>query len=381
MELKMKDIPFFQPTIDDEELKEIKDVLELSKGSKVDEFEDNVKNFIGADYAISTCNSTAALHLALSAIDLKRGDKILMSVNSFPNVPEVVRHFDAEPVFIDINENDMNIDLDKLDSYLEKNKSKKLRGAIITFIAGQVIDLDKLYEIKNKHGIVVIEDASNALGATYKDNTIGSMGADMTVFAINPNHSKFSISNGGVVVTNNEELANRANLLKTHAITTTYDDYGHLDYIYDVVDIGYKYDLSELEAAFGIAQLKKVNKSIKRRREIAQKYTKMLSKTKHIKIPIANDEHIFTQFIIKINRNRDAFARTLKESGISTGLNYIPLHLLNYYKSKYNIKITTYPTALTSYSQILSLPIYPSLSDEDVEFIAQKVIDIDKEWI
>ncbi len=377
----MREIPFYIPSIDDEESKQLQSVLELDKASKVIEFEENLKNFVGAEYAISTCNATAALHLALSAIDLKRGDKILMSVNSFPNIPEVVRHFDAEPIFVDIHENDMNIDLNKLDEYLENNKSKKLRGAIITFIAGQVPDLNKLYEIKEKHGIILIEDATNALGATFKDDTVGSLQADMTIFSVNPGHSKNSVSNGGAIVTNNEELAKRANLLKNHAITTTYDEYGHLDYIYDVVDIGYKYDMSELEAAFSIAQLKKVNKNIKRRKEIAAMYTKKLTGTKHISIPNANDEHIFTQFIIKIDRNRDAFARTLKEKGITTGLNYIPLHLLQYYKQKYNIKITTYLTALSSYGQILSLPIYPSLSDEDVEYICEKVIELDSEWI
>jgi dTDP-4-amino-4,6-dideoxygalactose transaminase len=376
-----KEIPFYIPSVGKEEIDQIDEVLELNGESKVEEFESEIANFVGADHAIATCNGTAAMHLALSAMDLKRGDKIIMSVNSFPNVPEVVRHFDAEPIFIDIEPSSMNIDLNKLDDYLSKNKSKKLRGAIISFIAGQTPDLDKLYEIVAKYKIVLIEDATNALGVTYKDDTIGSLKADMTIFSMNPSNGRSSVSNGGVIVTNNEEYAQRSRLLRTHAISTTYDDYGNLDYIYDVVDIGYKYDMSELEAAFCLAQLQKTNKFIKRRKEIAAIYTKKLSGIKHVNVPTFNEEHIFSQYIIKISKNRDAFARALKEEGISTGLNFIPLHLLSYYKHKYNLKVTSYLNALNSYQQILSLPIYPSLTDEDVNYICDKVISIANKWI
>lgn len=378
----MKEIAFYKPSVGEEELKQLEQVLLGKKeGSKVEEFEENMSNFVGSKYAIATCNATAALHLALSAIKLKRGDKILMSVNSFVNVPEVVRHFDAEPIFIDINMDDMNIDLNKFEKALEANSSKKLRGAIISFIAGQTPDLDRLYDICQKYGIILIEDATTALGVTYKDETVGSLRADMTVFSTNPSNSKQAVSRAGVIVTNNEEIASRAKLLRTHAITTTYDDYGNLDYIYDVVDIGHKYDMSELDAAFSLVQLQKTNKFIKRRKEIARIYEERLTGVKHIVVPNHKEEHIFTQYIIKISRNRDAFARALKEKGISTGLNYIPLHLLTYYKTKYSIKITEFGSALTSYQQILSLPMYPSLTDDEVNYICDQIIEIASEWI
>ncbi len=378
----MKDIPFYKPSIDENELEHIKQVLDVKKeSSKVLEFEESIANFVGAKEAIATCNSTSAIHLALSAIDLKRGDKILMSVNSFVNIPEVVRHFDAEPIFIDINMDDMNIDLVKFEKALAENKTKKLRGAIITFVAGQTPDLNKLYAIAKKYEIILIEDATAALGVTYNDDTVGSLQADMTIFSTNPSNSKYAVSRSGIIVTNNEELANKARLLRTHAITTTYDDYGNLDYIYDVVDIGHKYDMSELDAAFSLSQLKKTNKFIKRRKEIAKIYEQRLAGVKHIITPPHKKEHIFTHYIIKINRNRDAFARALKERGISTGLHYIPLHLLSYYKQKYNLKITAFGSALSSYQQILSLPMYPALSDEEVNYICDQIIDIAQTWI
>ena len=378
----MKNIAFYKPSIGSEELSQIQEVLENNTdSSKVIEFEDSITDFIGAKHAIATCNATAALHLALSAIELKRGDKILMSVNAFVNAPEVVRHFDAEPIFVDINIDDMNIDLNKFEKILSENKSKKLRGAIISFVSGQTTDLDKLYAIAQTYGIILIEDATNALGVTYKGKRVGSLEADMTIFSTNPSNGKHAVSRDGVIVTNNEDIASRARLLRTHAITTTYDDHGNLDYIYDVIDIGHKYDMSELDAAFALSQLKKTDKFIKRRKEIAKIYEDKLAGLKHIATPSHKDEHIFTQYIVKVSRNRDVFAKALKEKGISTGLHYIPLHLLSYYKNKYNLKITTFGSALTSYQQILSLPMYPSLTDDDVNYVCDQIIEIAEAWV
>lgn len=378
----MKNIAIYKATLDNEEVNQIKSVIESKNDlSKVLEFEDMITKYIGAKYAVATSTSTSALHLALSSMKLKRGDKILMSVNSFVNLPEVVRHFDAEPIFVDIDLETMNLDIAKFEEVLVANKSKKLRGAIITFIGGLAPDLDKIYKIAKKYNILIIEDCRAALGSTYKGKKVGNLNADMTIFSTNPSPSKYAISRSGVLVTNNEELALRAKLLRTHALTTTYDSYGNLDYVYDVVDIGHKYDLSELDAAYAVAQLKKLDGFIKRRREIAKLYEKRLSDVKHITILPYNEEHIYTQFIIKISRNRDAFARALKERGVSTGLNYIPLHLLSYYKNKYSIKITAFPKALHNYQQILSLPIYAALSDDDINYVCDQIIEIATDWV
>ena len=219
------------------------------------------------------------------------------------------------------------------------------------------------------------------MGAYYKGKRVGNLRADMTIFSTNPSNSKYAISRSGVIVTNNDEIAARAKLLRTHALTTTYDSYGNLDYVYDVVDIGHKYDLSELDAAYALAQLNKTEKFIKRRKEIAKLYEKRLSGVKHITILPHKEEHIFTQFIIKVSRNRDAFARALKERGVATGLNYIPLHLLSYYKIKYSMKITAFPNALNNYQQILSLPIYAGLTDDDVNYVCDKVIEVASQWV
>jgi dTDP-4-amino-4,6-dideoxygalactose transaminase len=375
------EIPFYKYSTDSKELDQIADVLEGEVGSKIETFENEIKKYLGVKNAISTVNASSAISLALSSIDLKRGDKVLMSVNTFPNAPEAVRHFDSEPIFIDIATNSYNIDLDKLEAYLEENNSKKLRAAIITFIAGELIDLNRLYAICKKYNIILIEDATMALGAIYDEELVGTLDADMTIFSMNPAIGRNTVSNCGVIVTKNDDIAARAKLLRTHGIESKYNENGDLDYLYDVVDIGYKYEISEIEAAFNIAQLKKTNQNISRRVEIANKYSEKLAGLKHVKVPMFCEDQIYTKYIVEISKNRDAFARELKDEGISTGLNFIPLHLLTYYKNKYKLKIMAYPNALNTYSKILSLPIYAAMTDEEVDYVCEKVIEIEKRWI
>jgi len=376
-----KDILFFKSSIDDKEISSISDALQNNTSSKIEEFEDSFKRYIGVNNAITVINASAAITLALSAIDIKRGDKVIMSVNSSVHAPEAVRHFDSEPIFIDIAPNSYNIDLDKFESYLEENNSKKVRAAIINFVAGELVDLDRLYYLCKKYNIILIEDASSALGATFDDELVGNLKADMTIFSMNQASSKNATSRCGIIVTNDDEIASRARLLRTHGIASDYDENGDLDYLYDVVDMGYKFDISELEAAFNIAQLKKTNHFIGRRVDIANIYTQRLSGLKHVKIPMFCEDQIYTQFIVEIGKNRDAFARALKDEGISTGLHYVPLHLLTYYKNKYKLKIMAYPNALNSYGKILSLPIYAAMTDEDVNYVCDKIIEIESQWV
>jgi dTDP-4-amino-4,6-dideoxygalactose transaminase len=215
----------------------------------------------------------------------------------------------------------------------------------------------------------------------YKNKMVGSLDADMTIFSTNYSNGKSTMSNSGFIATSNKQLAAKAKLLRTHAITSSFDDYGNLDYIYDVVGIGYKYDMTDLEAGFNLAQLHKTNDFCQRRLAIAKIYNEKLQGLKHISLPQYDEDFIFSQYIVKVSKNRDGFARALKDEGISTGLNYIPLHLLSYYKQKYKLKITAFSNALNNYGQILSLPIYPSLSDEEVDYICSCIIKIAQKWV
>jgi len=368
----MKEIPFFLPSIDNSEKAIIDEVLALKGASKIEELEDLFCEYIGCKYAVSTSSWSASMHLSLFAMELKRGDKILCSVNAFPTVAESVRHFDAEPIFVDIDADTFNISPDKLKEALVKHKHKKLKAVIVSHIAGQSADLDEIYKIAQENKIKVIEDASNALGATYKGRKIGSQG-DIITFSFS-SQLRHAICNTGMIATDDENIYNRAKLIRHHAIVAKeWDKHGNLGYIYDVTDIGIKYDTSELEAAFSIAQLQKEDEFIKRRREIASIYQKELENVPHVSLPKVNDEHIFSQFIIKIDKNRDDFARELRDKGVYTALHFVPLHLLSYYKQKYSLRVNDFPTALTNFQQILSIPCYSAMSDDDVKYVCDMI--------
>ncbi len=372
----MREIPFYVPSIDKEEKALINEVLSLKGASKIEELEDLITDYIGCKYAVSTSSWSAAMHLSMFALELKRGDKILCSVNAFPTVAEAVRHFDAEPIFVDIDADDFNISPTKLKESLVKHMHKKLKAVIVSHVGGQPSDMDEIYKIAKENKIVVIEDASMALGATYEGQKIGSTGADITTFGFS-SKLRDAIGNAGIIATNNEEIYKRAKLIRHHAIEASqWDKNGHLGYVYDVVDIGINYDTSELDAAFAIAQLQKADDHIKRRRAIAKIYDKELSGIKHVSIPKKVRDHIYGLYIIKVDKNRDDFARALKAKGIYTGLHYVPLHLLTYYKQKYSLRVNDFPVALTNYQQILSIPNYSGMSDEDVSYVCKSIKEI-----
>ncbi|MDR0467443.1 MAG: DegT/DnrJ/EryC1/StrS aminotransferase family protein [Campylobacteraceae bacterium] len=377
----MKEIPFYKPSIDNSEKRLVSEVLELGKSGKVEVLESNVQKYLGAKHAVATYNGTAAAHLAMCALNLKRGDKFICSVNSFPSLAEVVRHFDAEPIFVDIDVDDFNIDINKLEETLSKHKHKKLKGVFISNIAGQPSDYDAIYELAKKYDVKIVDDAMDALGATYNGKKIGTIKSDISCFRFSP-QMKNSIAGGGLLVTNSDEINERARLLRNHAfVSEGWDKYGNLGYIYDVVDIGVKYDLNELNAAYDITKKKKNDSFIKRRKEIANIYNKELVNIPQIITPVQKREQVYTQYIIKVDKNRDGFARELKNRGIYTGLHFIPLHLLTYYKSKYSLKVNDFPNALKNYQQILSIPIYSALSDDEVYYVCEQIKAIAQERV
>ncbi len=368
-------VPFSKYESGRESHSNVSDVLDGEDINQIEELENDFISYIGSKYALATSHGTSALHLAMLALELKRGDKVVCSVNAHPNVPEVVRHFDAEPVFIDIEEKTYNIDMDKLERYLDGNRSKKLKAVILTHVAGACLDLDRLYSMAKTYNVKIVEDACDALGSTYNGARIGATGADITCFNFSP-HLKKNICNGGMLVTDDDEIIERARLLANHAIVRDEDT---LEYIYDVVDIGNDYSLSHLNAAYIRAQIQDQDQNILRQKEIAKIYSDSLDGVDHITIPeMSCQEHPYSLYIIKIDKNRDSFALELKENGIDTGLHYIPLHLLTYYKSKYSLRVNDFPVALRAYQQILSLPAYPAMEDKEVKFVVDTIKKIAK---
>jgi dTDP-4-amino-4,6-dideoxygalactose transaminase len=366
-------IEFYKPTIQKNTKQYIEDVLTFSDMNKVEKLENSFKALIGCKYVIATNSGTSALHLAMCALDFKRGDKVLCSINVFPSVPQSVRHFDAEPIFVDIESKNYNIDLAKLEIALEKNQSKKLKAIILNHMAGEVMDLEKVYALAKKYDVKVIEDASNAMGAQYQGNYIGNSGADITVFSFAP-HLSNSIVNGGILVTDDEKVYTRGKLLSFNGMSHKVSDkFGNVNYIYDVVDIGWKYDMSQVEAAYCLADFEALKKTIARRKEIASKYNELLANVHHVTLPTFSDEHVFSQYIVEIDKNRDHFVNELKKEGIKIAVHYMPLHLTEYYKQKYSMKVFDYSVALGAFQRVMSLPMYASLTDAEVETVCNAV--------
>ena len=369
------EIPFYKYISELAEHSNVSDVLDGEKIDQIAILEEDFAAYVDSEYALATASGTAALHLAMLALDLKRGDKVVCSVNTHPAVPEVVRHFDAEPLFIDIDEHNFHLDLDKLQEYLDANSSKKLKAVIVTLLGGVNMDLARLYKMASEHDIKVVIDASEALGSSFAGEKIGSIYADITCFDFSP-HLKENVCNGGMLVTDDAEIFERARLLAYHGIKKEESELG---YIYDVIDIGNDYRLSQLDAAYFRAGVTRIEENIQRQREIAAVYNERLEGVAHVEVPkIEDPEFSYNLYMIKIDKNRDSFALDLLREGIHTGLHFIPLHLLSYYKSKYELRVNDFPKALRYYQQILSLPIYPAMSDEEVDYVCDAIKKVAK---
>lgn len=370
-------ISFYKPYISNANI----DLVDCSNHAKAKDLEIKFSNMFNIKHSLSTMSGTSALHLAMCAIDLKRGDKVICSVNAYVDVPEVVRHFDAEPIFVDCDAQSYMIDLKKLESVLKEQKSKKLRAIILNHMGVDGFDLNKLYDLANEYDVKVIEDATDAMGSKYNDKFLGSSNADITIFSFAPHVYKDFVS-GGMFTTNDQELFERAKLLRNHGIINQCDESEcEVNYLYDTVDIGWRYAMNDIVATVCLDRMETLEIQKTRRHEIASKYSNSLSKTKHVKI-ITNIEHDnIMYFFVEIDKNRDHFARELKQSGIEVGLHYMPLHLTDYYRKKYSLRVFDFPVALGIYQKTLCLPLYAGLKDDEVDRIIEAVEKIANSYI
>jgi dTDP-4-amino-4,6-dideoxygalactose transaminase len=342
--------------------------IEVGKFEAAEALESDVAAATGMTYALTTSSSTAALHLAMCALDLKRGDKVLCPINSFVDLPEVVRHFDAEPVFVDTLSDGYAIDPAKLAEAAEKIKGKKLRAVIVNHPAGQSAPMEAIREVADAYNLKVIEDATEMLGSSQ----IGEL-SDMTVVGFG---SKIDNTiDGGVLLTQEAAWYERGKLLRNHGMVYTSEE---TRYLYDVLDIGCQYRMSEFTALYCRALFAENTETVARRKAIAAAYFKALRSVKNIVLPHKSDEALYTQFVITIETNRDTFARKLREKGIEVSVQYIPLNFTKYYKEKYGLKVFDFPVALDGYQKMMSLPIYPQMSDKEVAHVCEAITQIAK---
>lgn len=378
-------LPFHQPSIGDDEIKEVVDVLKsgwLTTGPRTMQFEQDFKEYIGAGHAIAVNSGTAALHLALEAIGLKAHDEVIVPTMTFAATAEVVRYFGARPVLVDCMRDSFNMNIDGVEKYLKSNGSK-VKSIIPVHIGGQSCDMDRIMELASDYDIKVIEDAAHALPAKYKGKMVGTIG-DITAFSFYATKN-ITTGEGGMVTTENEEYAERIRMMSLHGISKDawkrYTSEG--SWYYEIKYPGYKYNLTDIASAIGIHQLRKCDSLYERRKEIADRYTEAFNGSGTIQPPSveAAKQHAWHLYIIqldldKLTIDRARFIEEMKARNIGTSVHFIPLHLHPYYKETYGYSPGDFPEAFYVYRRIVSLPIYPGMADEDVSDVIEAVKDI-----
>jgi len=372
-------LPFALPSIGNEEIEEVIDTLKsgwITTGLKTKKFEDKFKAYIGCEHAIAVSSCTAALHLALVAAGIGQGDEVITTPFTFAATGEVIIYVGATPVFVDIKKDTYNIDPDKIEDAI----TSKTKAIIPVHFAGQPCDMDKILKIAHDHNLIVIEDAAHAFGAKYKEKLIGTIG-DITAFSFYATKN-LTTAEGGMVTTNNPEYADKIRLLSLHGMSKdAWKRYGaEGSWYYEIMYAGYKYNMTDLQASIGIHQLAKFDQFQKTRRAYAKQYTDELEGIRGITTPyIRSDiEHAWHLYTILIDPDVMGFDRTqfieaLAHENIGASVHFIPLHLHPYYRNIYGYKRGYFPNAEYIYDRILSLPLYPSMTPDDLNDVINAI--------
>ena len=377
-------IPFHKTHTTDEEINAAVEAIKsgwLTMGPKTVEFEKEFKAYVGSTEAVSVNSATAALHLALKAIGLKRGDEVILPTNTFVATAEVVTYFDATPVLCDIEESTHNIDVSKIEALI----TDKTKAIIPVHFAGQPCDMDEIYSMlegrraKDEEKIYIIEDAAHAIPSSYKGVKIGALEkSDITCFSFYATKT-LSTGEGGMATTNNPDFAKNIKINRLHGIShDAWDRYtAKGSWYYEVVDNGNKYNTTDINAALGLVQLRKQDELREKRANIAKRYIEAFSNNPNITLPIVKEdrETSWHLFVVKV-ANRDEVIEELKSRGVGCSVHFIPVHKQPYYKEKYGYIDSDYPVANRVFEQSLSLPIFPDMSDEEVEYVIKNLLEV-----
>jgi len=388
-------LPFALPDVDGAELAEIEETLAsgwVTTGPKTHRFEAEFAAYVGAKHAIAVNSCTAALHLALDAVGLQRGDEVITSPYTFAATAEVVRYFDARPVFVDICPADLNLNPDLVEAAI----TKRTKAIIPVHIAGLPADLDAIHAIAARHGLAVIEDAAHAFPARYKGRLIGQhLNSNFTIpishlicFSFYATKT-ITTGEGGMICTDDETLAERCRIMAMHGISKDawkrYTAEG--SWYYEIVAPGYKYNMTDLAAAMGLAQLRKAERMWRRRREIALCYNAAFGALPELQIPAdrAECQHAWHLYVVRLNLeqlriDRGLFIQELKQLNVGTSVHFIPLHIHPYYRDTYGYAPTDFPVAFKEFQRVISLPIYSRMCDEDVENVISSVSSVVDKW-
>lgn len=394
-------LPFALPYLDDAEIDEVVDSLKsgwITTGPKCKAFEEKFAERIGVKHAISVNSATAGLHIALDAIGLKTDEAVITVPLTFAATAEVVRYFGAHPIFIDVQKPAGTLDPALLERFLrdqcelragecwQKNPKRLIRAIVPVHFAGLACDMDPILNLAARYHLRVIEDAAHAFPTLYKNRLVGTL-SEMTVFSFYATKT-LTTGEGGMVTTNDDELADRMRIMRLHGISKDawkrYTAEG--SWYYEIVAPGYKYNLTDIAAAMGLHQLDKAQWMFEVRRKYAERYTQEFSRFEEVEVPFAgtpSDQHAWHLYVLRLHPDRlkisrNQFIEELKEMGIGTSVHFIPLHLHPYYRDLYGYKRGDFPVSEDLYDRVISLPIYPKMTEADVERVIGSVCGLVK---
>ena len=379
----MKAIPYGHQHITDEDIQAVIETLKsdyLTQGPKIIEFEQAFARYVGAKYAVAVSNATAGLHLAATALQVRSGDKVIVTPITFAASANCIRYCNGMVVFCDIDPDTYLMDIKKLRRLLETNPPSTFKGIVPVDFAGYPHQMEEFRQLADDYGLWILEDACHAPGGYFIDSNGekqfcgNGKFADVTVFSFHP-VKHIATGEGGMVTTNDKELFDRLSLLRTHGITKNpaclHENHG--GWYYEMQELGYNYRLTDFQAALGLSQLKRADEGLKRRQKIAVRYNEAFKRIADIQTPYASPDvfHAYHLYIIQVPDRLDLY-NYLHENGIYAQVHYIPLHLMPYYREQGN-KPGDLPVAEKYYSRCLSLPMFPTLTDEEQEYVIKKI--------
>ena len=380
----MINIPFHKPNVP-ENINQIfsKSVLSgwLTTGSQVKIFEEKLSSYLGVENVIAVNSCTAALHLALAAKRFGPEHKFIIPTLTFASTIECGEYLGMHPILVDSSPEGFLIDLNKIEDIVKKDNSVKV--IIPVHYGGESVDLAKLMEIAEKYNLFVLQDAAHAFETEYNGEKIGNTN-HAAAFSFYANKNFTTGGEGGAISTNDRILAERIKKLSLHGITK--DGWKRFkrdgNWEYDIVEMGYKYNLTDYAACFGLWQMKKIDEWQKRREKIFKKYINGLHHLKSIQLPKIVSGHSKHLFVIRLNLDkwsitRNNFIEKMNKKGIGLAVHYKPLHQLSYYKSKYEFNFNDFIRANSLFESVVSLPIYPKLSDSSVDYIISSILELE----